>query len=214
MNYNQLTAQISEYANRTDQFFTSNIPNFIKQGIERIYSEAKNIGFETILEGQIAAGDTVIEKDALWRENISFELIDTIEPDKSRFLWLRPFEFCREFWPNATSSGVPEFYADTFNQQGANPYGGLYIVPTPARNYNYRWIYLGLPVFNQQNPTNFLTERYSRLLFYACFLEAMPFLKDDERLPQIEALYASALTDINRDTVDRHSDRTYNRNKE
>ena len=48
MNYTTLTEQIKSYANRKDAAFNAQIPNFIEQGINRIYSEAKNIGFEII----------------------------------------------------------------------------------------------------------------------------------------------------------------------
>jgi hypothetical protein len=45
-------------------------------------------------------------------------------------------------------------------------------------------------------------------------LEAMPFLKDDERLGQFEQLYASSLDDINQNTTERYTDRTSDRDKE
>jgi hypothetical protein len=75
-------------------------------------------------------------------------------------------------------------------------------------------IYLSVPLFNTENSENFLTRRYPRLLFYACMLEAMPFLKDDERLGQFEQLYASSLDDINQNTTERYTDRTSDRDKE
>ncbi len=53
MNYTTLTEQIKSYANRTDALFNAQIPNFIEQGINRIYSEAKNIGFEIIIKMNI-----------------------------------------------------------------------------------------------------------------------------------------------------------------
>ena len=49
MDYNSLTQQIIQYSKRTDQFFIDQVPNFINQAINRIYSEAKNIGFEKII---------------------------------------------------------------------------------------------------------------------------------------------------------------------
>ena len=45
MNYNELTTQIGIWAKRTDQYFTQQIPLCIDQAINRLYSEAKNIGF-------------------------------------------------------------------------------------------------------------------------------------------------------------------------
>jgi len=48
---------------------------------------------------------------------------------------------------------------------------------------------LALPLFNVENPTNFLTVRYPSLLLYASMLETIPFLKGDERVPVFESLY-------------------------
>jgi hypothetical protein len=52
------------------------------------------------------------------------------------------------------------------------------------------------------------------LLLYACLLETIPFLKDDERVPVFEALYARALQDINKDTKERYTDRLSKRDKD
>ena len=214
MNYDELTRQIGEYANRTDEHFVSNIPNFIRQGVERIYSEAKNIGFEKRIGLNAMARKPIIPKPIDWRETISLDITDP-DTNKSKLLWLRSYEFCKEFTPIDTDFAEPEFYADTFASHVTDTsYGGIFLAPTPNKAYKCNLIYLTIPMFDKRNQTNFLTRRYSRLLFYACFLEAMPFLRDDERLPQMEQLYASALADANQDTTDRHTDRTSNRDKE
>lgn len=207
MNYNTLTEQIKSYANRSDALFTTQIPNFIQQGINRIYSEAKNIGFEIIINGDIAENAFDINKPANWRETTSFELY-TEDQTFSKFLLPRSYEFCKSYWPNQSLISEPEFYADY------NDYNKFFISPTADKDYKYKLVYLGVPLFNTENGENFLTRRYPRLLFYACMLEAMPFLKDDERLGQFEQLYASSLTDINQDSASRYVDRISDREKE
>ena len=207
MNYTTLTEQIKSYANRTDALFNSQIPNFIEQGINRIYSEAKNIGFEIIITGNIALNNTTINKPANWRETISLEIY-TEDQTFSKFLFNRSYEFCKSYWPNQTLTAEPTFYSDY------NDYKQFFFSPTPDKAYKYKLIYLGIPLFNARNEENFLTLRYPRLLFYACMLEAMPFLKDDERLGQFEQLYASSLDDINKDSTARYVDRISDRGKD
>ena len=75
-------------------------------------------------------------------------------------------------------------------------------------------IYLSVPLFNTENSENFLTRRYPRLLFYACLLEALSFLKDDERLQYIANEYKNSLDDINKDSTARYVDRTSDRGKD
>jgi hypothetical protein len=207
MNYTTLTEQIKSYANRKDAAFNAQIPNFIEQGINRIYSEAKNIGFEVTTTGDIAMNNTTIAKPANWRETISLE-IHTEDQTFSKFLFNRSYEFCKSYWPNQTLTAEPTFYSDY------NDYNQFFFSPTADKDYKYRLIYLGSPLFNAQNGENFLTRRYPRLLFYACMLEAMPFLKDDERLGQFEQLYASSLDDINKDSTARYVDRISDRGKD
>lgn len=207
MDYNTLTKQIQSYANRDDAAFIEQIPNFIEQGINRLYSEAKNIGFEVTTTGDIAINDTAIAKPPNWRETISLEIY-TEDQTFSKFLFNRSYEFCKSYWPNQTLTAEPTFYSDY------NDYNQFFFSPTADKAYKYRLIYLGIPLFNVQNGENFLTRRYPRLLFYACMLEAMPFLKDDERLGSFEQLYASSLSDINKDSANRYVDRTSDRGKD
>ena len=207
MDYNTLTKQIQSYANRDDAPFIEQIPNFIQQGINRLYSEAKNIGWEVVQEKDIASEQTTVAKPAGWLETISFELYSPNQTF-SKFLLPRSYEFCKSYWPNQTLTSEPQFYSYL------DAYDKFFISPTADKNYNYRLIYLGTPVFNSDKATNFLTQRYPRLLFYACMLEAMPFLKDDERLGSFEQLYASSLSDINKDSANRYVDRTSERDKD
>ena len=211
MDYNTLTQQIKSYANRKDDLFNAQIPNFIEQGINRIYSEAKNIGFEVTTTGNIgniAPNNTTINKPPNWRETISLEIY-TADQKFSKFLLPRSYEFCKSYWPDQTLTAEPTFYSDY------NDYQKLFFSPTADKNYQYKLIYLETPLFNDRgNESNFLTLRYPRLLFYACMLEAMPFLKDDERLGQFEQLYASSLNDINKDSTARYVDRISDRGKE
>lgn len=207
MNYTTLTEQIKAYANRTDAAFNAQIPNFIGQGINRIYSEAKNIGFEIIITGDVLENATSIDKPANWRQTLSFELY--IEDQTfSKFLLPRSYEFCKSYWPNGTLVAEPDFYADY------NAYNKIFISPSSDKDYKYSMIYLGVPLFNTENSENFLTRRYPRLLFYACMLEALSFLKDDERIGPFEALYRNSLDNINEDTTERYTDRTSDRDKE
>lgn len=73
---------------------------------------------------------------------------------------------------------------------------------------------MGLPQFDQDSQTNFLTQRYPNLLLYACMMEAIPFLGDDERTPIFENLYNRALQNINRDTTERYTDRVTAKEKD
>ena len=100
------------------------------------------------------------------------------------------------------------------NDAGDTP-ASIYIAPTPALAYPYSLTYLSFPpVFNEQNSTNFLTDKYPNLLLYGCMVQAIPFLKSDERDNLLTSLYEKELENINKDTVERYSDRVTNRAKD
>ncbi len=229
MDYISLVNQIQAYANRfaAAGIFTNNnqpnyflddpdkfiqqIPNFINQGINRIYNEAKNIGFQVIGDSNLLAGVNLVNKPLNWKETISFQSTNN---GVNTFLLPRTYEFCIKYWPVQATQAAPLFYAD-YNLPKQNVGSGqFYIVPTPDMNYAYTLTYLELPLFNAQNTTNFLTDRFPNLLLYACMTEAAPFLKDDERVPVFESYYNRALQNINRETTERYTDRTSKRDKD
>lgn len=211
MDYQSLTTQIMNYANRTDAFFTSQIPFFIDQAINRLYTEAKSIGFQTITTGNLAANQPLLAKPQNWRETVSLQINNGT--DFSSYLQLRAYEFCTTYAPNAMVTGQPQFYAD-YVQPQSGVLGSLYLAPIPDQAYPYQLISLAIPIFNATNPTNFLTATQPSLLLYACLLEMTPFLRSDERIPVFESLYNRALQDINRETEERYVDRYAKRNKD
>ncbi len=225
MTYDSLVELIKKYANRTDDGFTDVIPDLITFAINRIYSEAKHIGFERVAGTNngfplFKTGQPFIEKPTDWKETVSFSYVQTVdgEPRKT-YLSQRAYEFCTTYRPNSNITGAPLFYANYGNQnanlgnQGESS-DSFYIAPTPDQDYQGELIYLGVPIFDQGNQTNFLTQRYPQLLLYACMVEAIPFVANDERIQIFESEYRRALENVNRDTSSRYTDRTSMRDKD
>lgn len=213
MDYNSLVLEIQNYANRTDQFFISQIPGFINKAMNRIYSEAESIGFELNVNGNLTINNPIEAKPAPWKETISFTIIDDrVPPSFLSVLLPRSLEFCQTYWPQPVTTGKPIFVADSPANPGAG-YANFYLAPTPDYAYPFRLIYRGLPLFNPENPTNFLTLRYESLLLYACLFEMLLWLKNDERIAAVEASFNRALQDVNKDRKGQITDRTSQRGK-
>jgi hypothetical protein len=215
MDYNSLTQQIQDYSNRTDQFFIDQIPDFINQGVSRIYSEARSIGFQKITAPAFfIQNDNFIPKPFDWKETISLSyVIPGVDPTV-KYVLPRTYEFCKTYSPNPQTTGKPVFYADYSMPTSNVGSGDIFLSPAPDVAYQYELIYLSLPLFDQANPENFLTDKYPSLLLYACLFEAIPFLKDDERIATFEALYGRALKDLLVDTKERYTDRLSKRDKD
>ena len=207
MDYNSLIEQIKAYTKRNDDFFVNQIPNLIDQAVNRIYSEAKSIGFEKVIRGDIEAVAT-LDKPADWKETISITLLDDrlITP-KNILLEPRSLEFCLTYWDTPAETDTPKYYANYL------AYNSFYFAPTPDYQYQFELIYRALPLFNKANPRNFLTDRYPSLLLYACLVETAPFLKNDQRIQVFDALYKRNLENTNMDSQKMFTDRTTKRNQ-
>ncbi len=118
---------------------------------------------------------------------------------------LRSFEYARSFWPNQAATAPPMFYADY-------GYYNWLISPTPDQAYPYILGYLETPqVIDLTYQSNYLTEFMPEVLLKAVLLEAMLDLKNDERIPVVEAEYVKAISSWNAKDelrkIDRYTDR-------
>ena len=216
MNYSSLTSQILSYANRNEPAFVTIIPDIINQAMSLIYSEATTLGFQKIVSANLTAGNNNILKPSDFKAPINFQITIPGAAPFSTFLLERTYEFCVSYWPNPLLTSVPIFYSTDMNVPQINVAPAqMYITPTPDQNYPYILTYLSFPpIFNEDNPVNFLTDKYPNLLLYACMMETIPYLKSDERIPVFESLYARALQSLNNDTKNRYTDRYSMRGKD
>ena len=216
MDYNSLTSDMQTYMLRSDAPYVTKIPDLTQQGTIRVYNNAKDLGFEiTQRFRNIAAGQSTLQKPGNWRETVSILMFDT-PTNTSSYLLPRSREFCITYWPDysGVSRGRPKYYCDSIdnvaNASLANTYGNGYwfIAPTMDVEYNFDIIYLGIPLFNADNPTNFLTQRYPQLLLYSCLIEACLFLDNEEKRAKYQSMFDQELATINDMNRNRSADRT------
>ncbi len=215
MTYEGLANDLSLYMLRTDQPFVAKIPDLIQQGTIRVYNNAKDLGFEIrteIVNNNV--GSSSIRKPGNWRETIGILMFDNATQATS-YLLPRSREFCLTYWNNQQgTTGRPKYYADSVlnnnNEDLRNTYGEFYwtVVPNLDQAYTFNIQYLGIPLFNADNPTNFLTQRYPNLLLYSCLIEACLFLDDEEKRNKYQTMFDQELDTINRMNTGRSADRT------
>jgi hypothetical protein len=209
MNYATLTSDLQTYMLRTDEPYVAKIPDIIEQGIIRIYNNAKDIGFEITeyfnKNYVLTEGTYTIKKPSNWRETVSLSLVTPT----SDLIYLLPrtLEYCRTYQPNLNAKGIPKYYYDRLDYQI------WFISPSANINYGVIVVYLGVPLFDNINNTNFLTQRYPNLLLYSCLMEASLFLNNEEARNKYEMMFGKELETINRMNVDRTTDRTIVRDK-
>lgn len=205
MTYASLSAQILQYLNRNDADTVAMVPNFIAQAEQRICRESKNIGLEQYVTGNFIVGNAVLAKPSRWRRNITFNYGTGTGNNTRNQVYLRSYEFMRNYWPDDTQTAPPLYYSDY-------GYDHLLVTPTPDQAYPFEFSYLELPLqLTALQQTNWITDFAPDVLLYASLLEAIPFLKNDERIPVWEKMYDRGLTSLNRQDDQRLLDRTSNR---
>lgn len=208
MTFDSLQVDLRRYLERgftlqDDPYVYEQLPRLINMAERRIARDLKIQGFIVAVNTTLTDGVASYQKPDRWRDTISM----TVSSGTSMSpVFTRSYEYCRNYWPDETVTGQPEFYADY-------DYTHWLLVPTPDAAYNLEVLYYELPVLlDAAQQTNWLTQYAPNLLLYGALLEATPFLKNDDRIVTWKEFYQSAANALNTEDlkkiVDRDSART------
>jgi hypothetical protein len=198
MTYDTLVENIQSYLERTDTATLDKIPLFIMLAEQVIASEIKFLGNLTVVEANMTASNPIINKPVRWHKTVSMNV--TIDGVKQPVL-LRKYEYLREYWPDQSQTDVPKFYCDY-------DYENWLVAPTPTSNYDFEVLYYErVQPLDSSNQTNWFTQYAPQALLYGCLLQAMPFLKNDERTPIWQAQYQAIMQTLKAEDIQRIGDR-------
>lgn len=189
MTYSSLVTDLEAYLQRYDALIVTQIPRFIMLAQQRIPREMKLLGFRSEVTGTFdgtAQSSGVMAKPSDWRKTIAFYVGTGTNNNTHTPVLERDYDYVRSVYPDPTVQGTPRFYADA-------DYQHWLIQPSPSSALPFKIPYYGtLTMLDETTQTNWLTEYAPDLLLYACLLEAVPFVKNDERIPVWQGLYANA----------------------
>lgn len=198
MTYDTLVENIQSYLERTDAATLDKIPLFIMLAEQVIASQIKFLGNLTVVESNMTASNPIINKPVRWHKTVSMNV--TIDGVKQPVL-LRKYEYLREYWPDQSQTDVPKFYCDY-------DYENWLVAPTPADNFDFEVLYYErVQPLDSSNQTNWFTQYAPQALLYGSLLQAMPFLKNDERTPIWQAQYQAIMQTLKAEDVQRIGDR-------
>lgn len=189
MTYDSLVSDLENYLQRDDDTVVDMIPTFISFAQQRIPREMKILGFREEVTGFLdgtAQGTGIMQKPSDWRKTISFYVGIGTENNTHSPVYERTYEYIRQVFPDTTSKGTPRFYADA-------DYNHWLIGPPPSSSLPFKIPYYGtLTLLDGTTQTNWLTINAPDMLLYASLMEAIPFVKADERIPVWQGMYAQA----------------------
>lgn len=180
MTYDSLVADISSYLERTDAATLDKIPQFIMLAEQVIAADLKILGTITVQGSTMTTGSNIIDKPARWHKTVSMNV--TVAGKRQPVL-LRKYEYIRSYWPDPAETSVPLYYCDY-------DYTHWLVGPTPDDDYSFEVLYYErVQPLDSSNQTNWFTIYAPQALLYGTLLQAMPFLKNDDRTPMWQAQY-------------------------
>ena len=198
MTYNSLNSIVLQYLERSDQATINAIPTFITLAEFEIAQEIKTLGQLQVVESTTIAGNPVLAKPSRWRKTVSMNY--TNSSGVRTPILLRKYEYLTNYWPNNTNTAAPVYYADT-------NWDHWYLAPTPDQAYSLEVLYYErIQPLSSDNQTNWLTQNAPTAMLFGTLLQAMPFLKNDQR--QIfQQKYTEAIQSLKTEDVSRVGDR-------
>jgi hypothetical protein len=198
MTYNSLTSIVLQYLERSDTAVVNAIPTFITLAEFEIAQEIKTLGQLQLVQSQLTVGNPVLQKPARWRKTVSMNYTDAT--GNKNPLLLRKYEYLTNYWPDSASTSAPLYYADT-------DWDHFFIAPTPDQSYAFELLYYErlLPL-SSVNQTNWLTQNAPNAMLFGTLLQAVMFLKNDQRTI-FEQKYQEAIQALKAEDVSRVGDR-------
>lgn len=175
--FNSLITTIQSIVERaqaaTDPTAFAYIPTAINLTEQKIARELKIQGFLRIVDWTMQANLSVYQKPDRWRENVSMQ-IGTTAPGFNTWspVYARDYEFVRAYWPDATVTGTPKYYADM-------DYTHWWFSPTPVSPFPVQSVYWELPpLLDANNQQNWTIEYAPNALLHGSCAEMFVFLKN------------------------------------
>ena len=197
MTYDSLTSTVLQYLERNDTAVVNAIPTFISLAEFEIAQEIKTLGQLQIVESNMTASNAILQKPARWRKTVSMSV--TVA-GKKQPVYLRKYEYLKNYWPDADQTDVPLYYADT-------DWEHWYIAPTPNLAYAFEVLYYErIAPLSSANQTNWLTQNAPNAMLFGTLLQAMQFLKNDQRVI-FQQKYTESLQSLKSEDVARVGDR-------
>lgn len=198
MTYDSLVLNVQTYLERTDATTLAYIPTFIMLAEQVIAAQIKFLGNLNVAESTMTTGANVIAKPDRWHKTVSMNV--TVSGAKQPVL-LRKYEYLRNYWPTDTATATPQYYADY-------DYTHWLVAPTPDQAYNYEILYYErVQPLDSSNQTNWFTIYAPQALLFGSLLQAMPFLKNDDRIPMWQAQYDTIMNVLQNEDKIRIADR-------
>jgi len=182
MNYTQLVAAVSDYAENT--FNTSDMNTFIQQAEQRIYNAVQFPALRKNVTGTCTIVNKYLQCPTDYLATYSMAVVDPTTGAYS-YLLNKDVNFLREAYPLPTSTGTPKYYAIFGPRSDAETELAFILGPTPDKAYTVELHYFYYPTSIVTSGTSWLGDNFDSVLLYGTLVEAYTFMKGEADLLQL-----------------------------
>jgi hypothetical protein len=187
-----LKQAIQDYTDNDETVFVNNLDSFIEAAEERILKEVPLELFRKNAAASLTSGNKYMPKPSDWL--FSYALSYTDSNGDKQFLLNKDASFVQEFWPDATDTSAPRYYADY-------DYQSFILSPTPDAAYNVELQYFYRPpslTSTSGSTQTWLSENAGQAMLYGSLVEAYTFMKGEpDMIGQYEQSFQRNLARLN-----------------
>jgi|TARA_A100001515_G_scaffold144196_2_gene147525 hypothetical protein len=184
--YGTLKTAIQDYLEVTETTFTNQLPTFIKESEDRIFSFVQLPDQRKNVQGNLSSGNRFLATPTDFYAPMSLAIINSNSYD---YLDYKHPSFIKEFSPGTTQS-TPKYYS-LFDETSFE------ISPIPDAAYTVELHYLNKPTSltnGSDSGTTTLSTDYADALLYGALVEGAIFLKEPpEIVAQFEGRFKEAI---------------------
>jgi len=188
--YTTLKTAIQDYLDSTETSFVTNLPTFITTTEERIFKNVQLDDFRKNQVGNFTASGPYLQCPTDYLAPFSMAVIDS--SSNYNYLLLKQVSFIRDYSPNASTTGLPKYYAEFDNNT-------FMVAPAPDSAYEVELHYYYRPASlttTTGSETTWLSENAPNAMLYGSLVEACTYLKNYEAIPVYESKFQEALLGI------------------
>jgi len=188
--YAQLKTAIQDYTENTESTFVTNLPTFIKNTEQRIFKLVDLDLFRKNATSALSQNDPYLSVPSDYLASFSMSITNS---SSKEFLLQKDVNFIQEYNPNASTTGVPKYYAffDIDN---------FIVSPTPNANFAVELHYYYRPTSltaGADSGTTWLSENAPNAMLYGSLVEAYTYMKgEQDMLTMYEKQFTEAMTRI------------------
>ena len=187
MNYTQLRDALIAYTENQSSEFAAEIPTFVEQAEQRIYSSVQIANLRKNMTGVMSSGNKYLSAPNDYLSTYSLAVIDG--SGNYTYLQNKDVNFIRQVYPSPTTSGLPKYYAifgPTVSGSTITNELSFILGPTPNANYGVELHYYYYPTSIVTAGTSWLGDNFDSALLYGSLVEAYTYMKGE---PDMLALY-------------------------